>query len=320
MSPSLESLGAAALLLAWQADPAATYTIQTSPDLQNWESLPYVIHSVAGEAGFSVSRGAGPVYLRLRSSLNGDTNENGLPDLWEWSTFGRLDVSPLADADGDGLTNLEEWQHGTGAMDPLNGETPILYLTSGETWVLDPGLPSPYPLYLQAFHQDGSPWPGLEIRLSLDSGRNGLLRQLGNSTVQATSAILTTDALGKIGRFNEDIRVLALSETDRYERLLIHAGPSEASVLLVTREPAGLAAPQNLNRIATAEGGWYYTWKGDPAAADSFIIEEEQPDGSWARVVELPCSDMPAVNTGTGNYSLVVGPASVSPSTEDKAS
>ena len=42
-----------------------------------------------------------------------DTDGNGLPDWWQQRFFGHLGVDPNADADGDGLTNLQEYQAGT---------------------------------------------------------------------------------------------------------------------------------------------------------------------------------------------------------------
>lgn len=49
-----------------------------------------------------------------------DTSGNGLPDVWEWHHFGTLGVDPDADPDGDGLTNFEEFEHGT---DPNQWDT-----------------------------------------------------------------------------------------------------------------------------------------------------------------------------------------------------
>lgn len=49
-----------------------------------------------------------------------DTNHNGIPDAWEMQMFGNLNQSATADADGDGLSNLAEWQAGT---DPTKWDT-----------------------------------------------------------------------------------------------------------------------------------------------------------------------------------------------------
>ncbi len=42
-----------------------------------------------------------------------DSDNDGLPDEWERKHFGDLSQGPDGDFDGDGLTNLEEYQHGT---------------------------------------------------------------------------------------------------------------------------------------------------------------------------------------------------------------
>jgi alpha-tubulin suppressor-like RCC1 family protein len=50
------------------------------------------------------------------SYIGADTDQNGLADEWEISHFGSTGVDPDADADGDGLTNIQEFRLGT---DPL---------------------------------------------------------------------------------------------------------------------------------------------------------------------------------------------------------
>jgi len=49
-----------------------------------------------------------------------DADGNGLPDLWEQHYFGHTGVDPNADPDGDGLSNLQEYQRHT---DPTNPQT-----------------------------------------------------------------------------------------------------------------------------------------------------------------------------------------------------
>ncbi len=48
----------------------------------------------------------------------GDSDGNGLPDAWELQYFGHLGVDPTADADGDGLSNAEEYASGTNPNNP----------------------------------------------------------------------------------------------------------------------------------------------------------------------------------------------------------
>jgi len=48
-----------------------------------------------------------------RASLPGDIDGDGLPDAWEMGWWGTLDFGPADDPDGDGLSNLQEYQFHT---------------------------------------------------------------------------------------------------------------------------------------------------------------------------------------------------------------
>ncbi len=53
--------------------------------------------------------------------VSSDSDGDGLPDTWEMAYFGNLDQWPDGDYDGDGLTNLEEFQLG---KDPTRSDAP----------------------------------------------------------------------------------------------------------------------------------------------------------------------------------------------------
>jgi hypothetical protein len=62
-------------------------------------------------------------------SPNVDSDNDGLPDPWELQYFGDLSQGPNDDPDGDGLTNLEEFELGT---DPTNPDTDGDGLSDGD--------------------------------------------------------------------------------------------------------------------------------------------------------------------------------------------
>lgn len=52
-----------------------------------------------------------------------DTDNDDLPDGWEWHYFGSLQYGALADPDGDGLSNLEEYQNTLYDSDPTKSDS-----------------------------------------------------------------------------------------------------------------------------------------------------------------------------------------------------
>jgi len=54
----------------------------------------------------------------LLATFTADSDQDGLPDNWEMAYFGSLIASPGGDPDGDGKTNLQEFENGTNPLVP----------------------------------------------------------------------------------------------------------------------------------------------------------------------------------------------------------
>ena len=76
-------------------------------------NIEYYENRGAAQAHFSWSSPSTPRRIVPQSQLYSqftDTDEDGLPDIWENRYFGNLNPGPNDDPDGDGLTNLQEYQ------------------------------------------------------------------------------------------------------------------------------------------------------------------------------------------------------------------
>ncbi|MEI6197822.1 MAG: hypothetical protein WCS42_26200, partial [Verrucomicrobiota bacterium] len=83
------------LLTAWQVE------------MELWPTNPVVMPFTAATLGRQ------DLFFRAQDWTGVDSNGNGIPDWWEWKNFGLIGVDPNADPDGDGWTNLQEFQNGT---------------------------------------------------------------------------------------------------------------------------------------------------------------------------------------------------------------
>src|SRR5437899_990437 len=60
-----------------------------------------------------------------------DSNGNGLPDSWEMANFGNLNQNAAGDADGDGVSNLQEFFDGTNPNSSASARPRLNVLTDG---------------------------------------------------------------------------------------------------------------------------------------------------------------------------------------------
>ena len=122
MKFTLRSLGRNALMLLWlmtavsRADLDAGGGITRGGSVQNQSSIGSPIETGStSSATYTLKSGMIEVLFTTSQSTssNPDVDANGLPDSWETENFGQTGVDPLADADGDGTTNVMEYVAGT---------------------------------------------------------------------------------------------------------------------------------------------------------------------------------------------------------------
>jgi hypothetical protein len=102
-----------------------------------------------------------------------DIDGNGLPDDWELRYFSRTGIDPGADPDGDGLTNLQEFQAGTSPTDFYNGILPTHEpLNAGRPGAEDQ-------LALMVRKPDGTPWANAPVTFQITGGDRRLSATAG---------------------------------------------------------------------------------------------------------------------------------------------
>jgi hypothetical protein len=116
------------------ADPATRGQLQLNgtkdPDaLSNF--YPWSAHTTDNSNHSIATIGQLKAVFSLRFETDADIN--GLPDLWEINHFAHTGVDPKGDADGDGITNLNEYLNGTDPTSP-NGPGTGLDL-DGDGWL-----------------------------------------------------------------------------------------------------------------------------------------------------------------------------------------
>ncbi|MDP1581223.1 MAG: hypothetical protein Q8M02_13190 [Candidatus Didemnitutus sp.] len=114
---------------SWWGRSSFRYIVLVTPDLiEPWIALPGYNATGKDEVlgiGYDVGE-ADKFFFRVVEydptdiSSMADTDNDGLPDLWEQAFFGDLSANASDDGDEDGLTNVQEFAFGT---DPTNPDT-----------------------------------------------------------------------------------------------------------------------------------------------------------------------------------------------------
>lgn len=91
-----------------------------------------------GNYSVTISNNLGQVIVSDLAALYIDSDGDGLPDSWEQMFFGGLGQTATGDADGDGVSNLQEFLDGTNPTNSLSALYRLTLLSDGGTVTIVP--------------------------------------------------------------------------------------------------------------------------------------------------------------------------------------
>ena len=238
-----------------------------------------------------------PVILGLA-----DANGNGMDDRWEMQYFWNLEAAAGSDEDGDGLTNLQEFQQGTDPRDYFNGTTPTIEILSGNSQMSDPETFAPDGLTVRVLTAAGVPLVNAPVTFTVTQGWGNLALTPGGD-LEWGSVTVRTDTEGNAAAFYR-----LPPYADNVSLVTASAGPSAAPAAVTftatTTNPPPPEAASQVNATRNEDGTVTITWTDNSTNEEAFIVEMQAPDGSWQAIAWLdPNTTTYTTNAaGGGNY------------------
>lgn len=214
-----------------------------------------------------------------------DTDGDGMDDRWELQRFGNLSRTGDADIDGDGLTNLQEFQYNTDPHDFFNGATPVIQMTGGNNQQSDPETFAPDPLSVRVMNANGQPLSNAPVTFSVDQSW-GQLAFANGGELQGWSVTVRTDANGNASIYYafppvaEDVSVITATTGGWSNRVTV-------SFTETTTNPPPPNPPSEVTAIRNVNGTTTITWQDNSDNEQEFVVERQNPDGSWSVIAWL---------------------------------
>jgi alpha-tubulin suppressor-like RCC1 family protein len=214
-----------------------------------------------------------------------DSNGNGMDDSWEWNYFGNLSQNPGADFDGDGLSNLQEYQNHTNPTDYYNATTPVIVKISGDQQTAEPNDYLDAPLVIQVNGANGQPLSNAPVTFASTEGQFALTDD-GTSTFQNPLSVRTgADGRAAIYYITPPLG----SHTSSMTATSTSTGPN-ASVQFASTTNLVLPpdAPTDVHVEAMSNGENQITWVSNSTNEHGFLIEYETLAGAWVTIAYAP--------------------------------
>ncbi len=173
-----------------------------------------------------ITAGTGTATFTSLSTRLGDIDGNQLPDAWEIQHFSQIGTDPNADPDGDGLTNLQEFQQGSDPFDFYNATAPVLQIVSGNNQNGSAGQFNAQPFVISLKNVAGTaPLANAPVLFEVLTEGGRLTQSLTGTPALSTSLTLMTDSNGRVQVYYQQPSIANLASTIR-----VKAGLSESQV------------------------------------------------------------------------------------------
>ena len=305
MNITVSSLSAALLAFAWESEPNTAYTLQTSRDLSTWSTIPAIFSGTGDVISYAVTPEKRPIFARIRSSNENDTNLNGLPDTWEWHTFGYIDVPPEGDPDMDGQSNLMEWLAQTDPLDAHNGTGQLIYSRSDKEWFVPLGTISAEHTQLRLTDSRGNGIPGATISAYLKSGKAALVPADQSESEPQSAWELTTDFMGNINAAN-GLRLRNDNIPTGSDTLVLETNSIRSEITIYFDPSTTESLPRELRWKRLPRYKTELSWSGELAGVNEIIIERFDPLYGWQTASRISPNDFPESNPENNRFTLVL--------------
>jgi len=206
-----------------------------------------------------------------------DTDGDGLPDYWEVENFTNLAQTAAADPDGDGLSNLQEYQQGSDPSDFYNGQPPVLSIVEGNNQGDLPGLTLARPFAVRVSDSSGTPKPNAPVIFSIQSG-GGLLSPVNGGITDASG--IASASLQLPSTVGATILVKAACGGVEVTFTATVSNPSLA--------PNAPGQPEITEEHGASEV--FIKWEDRSDNETAFYVERSFGGGEWTRLATLPAN------------------------------